>query len=304
MTMKALRDYLSANLPLELNAQQHFRLLRTVFALVFASTVAIHLLIQQDRTLLGMLIHATMIGLVYTVAVGLATALLYALRTSTQQVRVWHLWAASLAGFILGYYFLPIDDLIIWLLGVNTEDQVDTMSFFELLPIWFLVTYLFVQPYLNEGLKSELVRLQEINTLLERRDLSVRRTGQPPIRFESGRTEFTLNADTIRNVVVEDHYCYVHYQQGGQYAKRDLAMPLRDVLALLPSEFVRVHRSHVVNLEHIASINRKNRSIRVILDGDYEVPVSRHRLEEVLPLLRQRIATSGSTGARNLELRN
>ena len=121
------------------------------------------------------------------------------------------------------------------------------------------------------------------------------------IRFESGRTEFTLNANTIRNVVVEDHYCYVHYQYGGGYVKRDLAMPLRDVLALLPSDFVRVHRSHVVNLEHIVCINRRNRSIRVILDGDYEVPVSRHRLEEVLPSLRQQIATFGSTRTRNLE---
>ncbi|MGI9288289.1 MAG: LytR/AlgR family response regulator transcription factor [Pseudomonadales bacterium] len=301
MTMKDLRNYLSAVLPLELNPQRHFRLLRTVFALVFVSTVVIHLLLQQDETLPGMLIHATIIGLIYTVAVGLATALLYALRNTAQQVQVWHLWAASLAGYVLGYYFLPLDAVLIWLLGVDTGNQLGTMGFLQLLPVWFLVTYLFVQPYLNEGLKLEIARLQEINALLERRDLNERRTGQQPIRFESGRTDFTLNADTIRNVVVQDHYCYVHYQHNGGYAKRDLAMPLRDVLALLPSEFVRVHRSHVVNLEHIASISRKNRSIRVLLDSDYEVPVSRHRLEEVLPLLRQRVAALGATGTQNLE---
>ena len=301
MTTKGLRNYLSATLPLELNSQQYFQLLRVVFALVFASTVVIHLLIQEGNTLVGTFVHATTIGLIYTVGVGLATALLYALRNATKQVRVWHLWAASLAGYILGYYFLPLNDLVIWLLSVGPDDQVGTMGFLQLLPVWFLVTYLFVQPYLNEGLKSELFRLQEINALLEGRDLSARRAAHQLIRFESGRTEFTLNANTIRNVVVEDHYCYVHYQYGGGYVKRDLAMPLHDVLALLPSDFVRVHRSHVVNFEHIVSINRRNRSIRVILDGDYKVPVSRHRLEEVLPLLRQQIATFGSTRTRNIE---
>jgi DNA-binding LytR/AlgR family response regulator len=165
----------------------------------------------------------------------------------------------------------------------------------KLLPVWFLVTYLFVQPYLSESLKSELARLQEVNALLERRDLSARQSSQQPINFASGRTEFALNADAIRNVAAEDHYCYVHYRSGDGYKKRDLAMPLRDVVALLPPEFVRVHRSHVVNLGHIRSIKRRNRSICVILDGDYEVPVSRHRLEHVLPLLQQRIAISGST---------
>ena len=289
MTMEGLQNYLSTRLPLQLNASQHFRLLAMVFALVFASTVVIHLLIQQDRTLPGMLIHATTIGIIYVVGIGLATTLLHILRDATEAVRVWHVWIASLAGFILGYYFLPIDDLLVWLFGANTDDHAGPLQFSQLLPVWFLLTYLFVNPYLNQGLRQELVRLTDVNELLQMRDLSEAQTDRDVISFESGRTQFTLGADTIRNVVVDDHYCYVHYSHGDAYAKRDLAMPLRDVQRLLPPVFAQVHRSHIINLEHVVAIRRKDRGLRVILSGEYEVPVSRHRLDQVLPLLRRNL---------------
>ncbi|MCP4302606.1 MAG: LytTR family transcriptional regulator [Gammaproteobacteria bacterium] len=287
MTLEGVHNYLSTRLPLQLNVRQHFRLLAIVFALVFASSVVIHLLLQQDRTLLGMLIHATTIGLIYVVGIGLATTLLHALHDATQAVRVWHIWIASIVGFILGYYFLPINDFLGRVLGIDADDHANPLRFSQLLPAWFLVTYLFVNPYLNQGLRSELVRLRDFNELLKTRDPSAERTGDEMIRFESGRTHFTLGADTIRNIVVDDHYCYVHYRYGDGYTKRDLAMPLRDVQKLLPPIFVQVHRSHIVNLQHVASIRRKKRGLRVILNGGYEAPVSRHRLDEVLPLLRR-----------------
>lgn len=300
MTMEDLQNYLSTRLPLQLNARQHFRLLTMVFALVFASTVVIHVLIQQNQTLPGMLIHATTIGIIYVVGIGLATTLLYALRGATETVRVWHIWVASLAGFILGYFFLPVDDLLTWLFGTNTDDHAGPLQFTQLVPVWFLLTYLFVNPYLNQGLKQELVRLRDVNELLQRRDLGTAQTDPQVISFESGRTRFVLGANTIRNVAVDDHYCYVHYAHGDGYAKRDLGMPLRDVQTLLPPFFVRVHRSHIVNLRHIVSIRRKNRSIRLVLDSGYEVPVSRHRLDEVLPLLRQQIASLGAIATSSL----
>ena len=286
MTTDMVRDYLSTQLPLELNAQQHFRLLRTVFALVFISTVVIHLLDQQEDAALGILIHATTIGLLYVIGIGIATSLLYGLRNAMHNVHVWHVWTVSLTGFILGYYFLPLDDLVAGLLGVDSDDHVGALGFFRLLPVWFVLTYLIVQPYLNASLRSELARLRDVNEMLEGREKSPGRDDQP-IHFESGRTEFTLTSDVIRNVVVDDHYCYVHYRHHDRYAKRDLAVPLRDILALLPSDFVQVHRSHVVNLHHIESIARRGRSIYLTLDDDCQVPVSRHRLQEVLPLIRQ-----------------
>jgi len=236
---------------------------------------------------MGLLIHATTIGIIYILGAGIAITLLHALRDAKQEVRVWHVWVTSMASFIVGYYFLPLNELLVLLLGVDTGDHEGPMGFLRLLPVWFLVTWFFVQPYLNDGLKSELVRLRGINEMLERRSQSGEESNQTLIHFESGRTEFTLRASAIQNIVVEDHYCYVHYRNNDGYAKRDLAMPLRDVLTLLPPGFAQVHRSHIVNLNQITSIQRKNRSIRLVLDGGYAVPVSRHRLDEVLPLLQR-----------------
>lgn len=296
MVLEDLRNYLASPLPLELDARQHFGLLRAVFLWVFASTVLIHLLTQEQIRLMDMLVHATIIGLTYGLAVGIASALLYTFRNSAHRIHVWQLWLASMAGFVLGYFFLPLEPLAGQALGSNAGAHSANISFVNLMPVWCLVTYLFIQPYLTEGLRRELVQLREANERLEANDATATPDRQA-IRFESGRNEFVLNADAIRNIVVEDHYCYIHYRQqsdphdrgqdDGPYCKRDLAMPLREVLALLPPEFVQVHRSHIVNMNHIASIRRKNREVQVMLNGGCEVPVSRHRLEEVLPLIGQ-----------------
>ena len=287
MTVEGLQNYFGARLPLELNARQHFRLLRTVFTLVFASAVLIDLLVRTDSGLFGLLFHATTIGLIYVVGVALATVLLFSLRDAAQGLRVWHIWIISIVGFVIGHYFLPFDDLAYRLTGRDVAHHEEPLGFAQLLPVWFLVTYLFVQPYLSKGLKIELDRLRELNALLEHRNTDLNPASQQPILFESGKTSFRLEANRIRNIAVDDHYCYIHYKDGNGFTKRDLAMPLRDVLALLPEGFVQVHRSHVVNVAHLSSIRRKGRNIRLILDNDYEVPVSRHRLHDVLPRLQQ-----------------
>lgn len=293
MTIEGLQNYLGARMPLVLGPYQYFRLLRKVFALVFLATLVIHLLVEGERELLAMFAHAVTIGIVYVIAVGLATTILYLVSGSAENCRVWLVWLASLTSFAFGYYFLPVDEWFFGLTNIVVDGHASQMRLSQLLPFWFVLTYIFIQPYLNEGLKSELSRLREINGMLEHRRSERMKAAPSRIHFESGRTGFTLDADAIRNVVVDDHYCYVHYRSQQGYTKRDLAMPLRDVRELLSGNFLQVHRSHIVNLNFIKAIRRRKRAIRVILDGDYEVPVSRHRLDEVLPQIRRQ-TESGS----------
>ena len=287
--IEGLRNYLDAALPWDVGASQYLRLFGTVFVLIFASSVLLHLLLQDAARPLQTLFHAISISVAYTVVVGLACGVLYALGSAIRRILVWHVWLTSFVAFVAGFYLLPLNGPAGWITGDAASAHTGDISFFQLLPIWGLVTYFFVQPYLTEGLRSELVRLRDVNALLEAGSRTTGGTANP-IRFQSGKTDFVLDAGSVRNIVVDDHYCYVHYRHNDDFAKRDLAMPLRDVSALLPSDFVQVHRSHVVNLRHIRSIRRENRSIRLVLDGNFEVPVSRHRLDEVLPLLRQQQA--------------
>jgi hypothetical protein len=287
--LESLRNYLDTVLPLELGAAQYLRLFRTVFVLVFASSVLLHVLLEDAIRPMQTLVHATLIGAAYTVVVGVASATVFASRKATDRVRVWHIWLASLVVFVAGYYFLPFDGSANSITGEGAGAHAVSVSFLQLLPIWGLVTYFFIQPYLTASLTAELVKLRDVNALLESGMPKVSDAVQP-IRFQMGKKSFALDATSVRNIAVDDHYCYVHYRLNDGYTKRDLAMPLREVLALLPAEFVQVHRSHVVNLRNIRSIRRENRSMRLILDGDFEVPVSRHRLDQVLPLLRQQLA--------------
>lgn len=287
--IERLRNYLGAALPWDVGASQYFRLFGTIFVLVFVSSVSLHLLLQDSARPLQTLFHAVLIGLGYTAVVGLACALLYALRNAIHRVLIWHVWLTSFAAFVAGFYLLPFDGLAAWLPGKGTDAHAGNISFLQLLPIWGLVTYFFVQPYLTKSLKSELNKLRDVNALLEEGSSNVNGSGKS-IRFQSGKTDFSLDTNSIRNIAVDDHYCYVHYQDQDGFAKRDLAMPLRDVSRLLPAEFVQVHRSHIVNLGQVRSIRRKNRSIRLVLAGDFEVPVSRYRLGQILPMLRQQFA--------------
>lgn len=287
-----LRTYLDTTLPWDVGTSQYLRLLGTVFVLISASSVLLHLLLRDTAQPLQLLFHASLIGATYSVAVGLACAVLYASRTTIYRVLVWHVWLTSFVAFAVGYFLLPIDSLSGWASSGAASGHTGNISFFQLLPIWGLVTYFFVRPYLAEGLRSELARLRDVNALLAAGSLNSESTANP-IRFRLGKTDFVLDAGSIRNITVDDHYCYVYFRHNDGYAKRDLAMPLRDISALLPSEFAQVHRSHVVNLRHVRSLIRKNRNIRLILAGDFEVPVSRHRLNRVLPLLHQHARPNG-----------
>ncbi len=286
--LEKLRNYLAATLPWDVAAAQYLRLFGTIFLLVFLSSALLHLLLQDATGPLQVGLHAASIGVAYAVIVGLACAALFALRNTIRHVRVWHVWAASFVAFVAGFYLLPDHDLTALLPGEATNAHPDDIGFLQLIPIWALVTYFFVQPYLTESLKSELDRLRDVNALLESAGPATS-DAAVPIRFQSGKNEFILDASSIRNIAVDDHYSYVHFRSDDGYTKRDLAMPLRDVAKLLPDQFVQVHRSHIVSLGHVRSIKRHKRSIRLVLDGEFEVPVSRHRLDAVLPLLRQSV---------------
>ncbi len=287
--LESLRNYLATVLPLKLDAAQYLRLFRTVFLLVFASSVLLHALMEDGLRPLQTLAHAALIAAMYTLVVGLACAGVYASRRANEGVRVWHIWLASLVVFVAGYYLLPFDGFPSSIAGEGAGAHAVRVSFLQLLPVWALITYFFIQPYLTASLTAELEKLRDLNALLEAGMPKVSDDAQP-IRFQTGKQSFVLDASSVRNIAVDDHYCYVHYRLNDGYGKRDLAMPLKEVLASLPAEFAQVHRSHVVNLRSIRSIKRENRSMRLVLDGDFEVPVSRHRLNEVLPLLRQQLA--------------
>ena len=61
---------------------------------------------------------------------------------------------------------MPFEQIFVWLPEPAFVRHAAPIGFTQLLPVWFLITYLFVQPLLHNSLKAELVRLRELNVLL------------------------------------------------------------------------------------------------------------------------------------------
>lgn len=105
----------------------------------------------------------------------------------------------------------------------------------------------------------------------------------PPLYIQSGSDQIILEQTTISHVTVEDHYCRIHTVEEDEVKSYFIKSSLADILdKLLDSHFIQVHRSHVVNVNAIRKLDKKNRSSRVCLKSDVVLPVSRHRLTEVI----------------------
>lgn len=107
--------------------------------------------------------------------------------------------------------------------------------------------------------------------------------GAPPKRFarhlpieREGATHHVA-VDAIVAVHANAHYTYIF----DGTAKLFCPLPISDVEARLDtSRFVRVHRSHIINIERVVRLKRAGDSGLVELDAaaDYAVPVSRSRV--------------------------
>jgi hypothetical protein len=91
----------------------------------------------------------------------------------------------------------------------------------------------------------------------------------------------------ISHISVEDHYLRIFYGNGGPMRNVLIRQSLRKLLKQLPDRhFLRIHRSHVVNLQKVTGLKKHGKEKRVSLHmHDQSLPVSRHRLPDLRPRL-------------------
>ena len=199
-------------------------------------------------------------------------------------MEAWHLWVVSFLAYNLGHFlYVPLGENSRFTLHPDASSESPWLHYARLVPIWMVITYLFIQTHTRRALEKELSELQRLNTELTDGEpvLSEQR-----ITLTSGKTTVSLEADRVSHISVDDHYCYIHYRDDDGWRKTDVALALKEVLAQMPSPFLLIHRSHAVNPLHLKRIERDKRTYRLILINDVVLPISRHRLNEVLPKLR------------------
>ena len=169
--------------------------------------------------------------------------------------------------------------------------------FFFLFPFWTITVFILVQIALT-GQRSLMHEKLRIDRLLEKKEKELASTYHTPriapstsktvlaIPFQNGIRN--VSTDNISHVTIEDHYCRIYVNSNEESKNIFVKTSLKGLLKRLPADqFVQIHRSHVVNLDYISQMKKRNRSCELILKhGDHKLPVSRYRLPKIMSYLR------------------
>ncbi|WP_367391086.1 LytR/AlgR family response regulator transcription factor [Lewinella sp. LCG006] len=85
-----------------------------------------------------------------------------------------------------------------------------------------------------------------------------------------------IHYDEIRYIQAEGNYCYFITSKGGKYTSKISLKQL--VLSLPDDQFVRIHKSYVLNFYHLLKIDTKERLAYV---GEAALPVGRTFLNQL-----------------------
>lgn len=89
-----------------------------------------------------------------------------------------------------------------------------------------------------------------------------------------------IRMESVRN------YTMIHFEDGQEYFDAKTLKVFEDLLR--ESAFCRVHKSHLLNLNHLEEYNSKEGHFAVMSNGD-EIPISRGKLGEFLTEVRNKI---------------
>ena len=280
-----LADYLATRVPADLGVSDQIRLLVSTFLATGVSVVVVHEFLPGGERLGDVLVHALVLSSTYTVCVLVVGGLLFfVVQRAKLEVEAWHLWVVSFLAYNLGHFlYVPLGENSRFALHPDASSESPWLHYARLVPIWMVITYLFIQTHTRRALEKELSELQRLNAELTD---GKRVPSEQRITLTSGRTTVSLESDRVSHISVDDHYCYFHYRDDDGWRKTDVALPLKQVLQQIPSPFLLIHRSHVVNPVHLKRIERDNRAYRLVLANDVVLPISRQRLNDVLPKVR------------------
>jgi hypothetical protein len=254
--------------------------------LAFVSVPIVHLYMAVELGAGELALHALDIGLSTAVALAIAELAVSGVQRSFD----WHFEGALGA---VGLVVVPVATIAAWSwLGVHdvlprTEEirHKHVASGYEdislrLLPLTALIAFVAFQTVRLGAMRRELEEQRALNAALS--GSSPRPTPhplRPRVTLANEAGELNVDPAEILRVQAQENYCEFVL---GADAPRLVRMTLADAEALLPPDlFVRTHRSHLANLDHVRELVRAGRQASLRLSDDAEVPISRGRAGEV-----------------------
>ena len=180
--------------------------------------------------------------------------------------------------------------------------------FLFMLPFWCIIGHVVIRIMIRKQTQAQELFRVRIDTILEerQRQLSLEHSRQGAVKegccpedngylpLPPGEGLSPIRMSQIGHVTSEDHYLRVYYRSDDGLKNILIRMALKELVELLPAhQFIRIHRSHIINLEQVAGIKRSGRNVRVGTKyGDFELPVSRYRFPRILPELEKYLHTA------------
>lgn len=214
-------------------------------------------------------------------------------------------WGISFVGIFFGYTmvyfnaqcpgiesFYP-DIFYFFTEHPNPPNRLSVFYKIILIP-WLISTFLITQIELKKQIDKELSYIKSINNRLglEKKESKTDSKDKKKSEYFEVTIDDSLKKiayEDLYYISIKDHYCELAINKEGELAKQFVRLSLKEAIKDLPKKyFEQVHRSHVVNLQHVKKIKRKGQTYQLQLSGtNVFIPASRHRARIFLPKLKK-----------------
>ena len=107
--------------------------------------------------------------------------------------------------------------------------------------------------------------------------------------------EIRIDPRDLLRVQARENYCELVLDRGESTTAPLVRTTLAEVLERLPADrFVRVHRSHLVNLDAVSEWHRKGRNASLVLRNGDTVPIARSRLAAVRQAIERLVGSASA----------
>ncbi len=200
----------------------------------------------------------------------------------------------SIFEFIFIYSGMVVIRCIIHHLVYETDTIWNWKYYWRHFPFALLVFSVYAYREYKKVVIDQLVL--QLNTRLEqseRREIIPVDTGQsaPPLSFQVDGLTKKISPSDITHISISGHYLDIFHQKDDLQEFISVRRPLKEMIEELPeSLFLKIHRSHVVNLEYITGCKKRNRQYIVELNNNqFSLPISRSNLSQVMSRIEARI---------------
>lgn len=184
---------------------------------------------------------------------------------------VWQVLSVGLA-FTVVNIFICQEPYSLWAVLVKTQWEVVLVAIFPL----FFITFLIRNQILADNLANALRANTQLKALHEQTQQKVE-----TFLILTTDTSETLSLLPKQFVYAEaqDNYTEVFYTENHQLRKKLLRITLKKLTEQLPQkEFLRCHRSYLVNLHHVGTVNGNASGFRLNIPiAEREIPVARSK---------------------------